>query len=289
MAKRRPTPTVGIEKRWRAQYNKRFKALKGRVNRFFVNAQGQIDDATFITFFNRWFDTQINDLFFVNGAATATSIWQNRYIDQAYSRGLRGALAALAREGVELIPDSAANMTALSLIQQKSYEDLRGITAELKAQASRNLISGVQEQQNKAQLAKAVNDRIDKIGRTRSHTLANTRTTETFNTAEIIQANAASEQTGEAVKMLWITEGDSRVRTTHALRNRKLYEPHVAQRLIGEPNCRCGLRIEIGEGTAAERKQRAQVRRRQLRESKQAQQERRFFESIGTRSGNPPV
>jgi hypothetical protein len=277
------SPVIGIEKRWRAQYNNRFKAMKGRVNRLFAEAN-EANSPEFVQMFQVWFSNNINQLLLEGGVANASIVWQNEFIKQAYIRGVTASNAALARSKIVL---PAVQLSPLKLIEQKSFSDLKGIVGETEAQVYRALITGIENSESKSKLAKAINDRVDKIGRTRSHVLVNTRTTETYNAAEIAQAEAAAKASGADIEMEWFTEGDSRVRTTHALRNRKLYSPTAAQRLIGEPGCRCHVKLKVGKGTAKEQEERTAIRKRQLKISKQAIEERRFFESIGPRPINP--
>ena len=277
------SPVIGVEKRWRAQYNNRFKALKGRVNRFFSSAN-EVESPEFVELFQSWFDDNINQLLLMGGVATAITIWQNKFIEQAFLRGIATSNAALTNAGI-LLPQ--VNPAPLKLLQQKSFSDLKGIVGETEAQVYRALVTGIENGESKTTLAKAVNNRIDKIGRTRSHVLVNTRTTESYNTAEITQAESAAKASGAEIKMEWFTEGDSRVRTTHALRNRKFYSATAAQRLIGEPGCRCHLKLKVEKGTAKEQEERAAIRKRELKISRQAREERRFFESIGPRPINP--
>ena len=88
-------------------------------------------------------------------------------------------------------------------------------------------------------------------------------------------------QTGDEGLLLWVTQGDERVRTTHALRNQKLFTPRAAANLINEPNCRCSLEPVVGAEITAEetpqaRRERIRLRKTGLAKSEQATEERRF-------------
>lgn len=103
--------------------------------------------------------------------------------------------------------------------------------------------------------------------------VANTMTPYSSNVAEV---NAAVI-TGEDVKMRWITQGDERVRTTHALRNGKLYSPKAALNLLGEPNCRCRVEPMVkGE----DEKEYEKIREAGLDVSIQAQREQEFWRTL---------
>jgi len=277
-----PTRTLGNEKRWRSQFNKRFKALKGSVDRLFTNAP--VVDVEFVTFFNQWLASEMEQIIFDSGA-TAATIWQNQFIEKAFGKGLIDSMGALSKEGFTTSAFTTQNVNTLRLTKEKLFQSLRGITNEVSAQAGFRLAGGIEEGRSKEELAAIVNDRIDKIGRTRSHTMVNTGNVEAYNNAQINQAEQIEAETGEEVRMLWVTRQDKRVRTTHALRNMRLFSTTAARRLIGEPNCRCGLRIQVGEGTAGERKARKKIRTRGLAKSEQGQQERRFFTTIERKAG----
>jgi len=151
----------------------------------------------------------------------------------------------------------------------------------MQAQMSRRLTQGILAEDSKAKVIKSVNNRVDKIGLTRSRIISQTQTVSTYNTAVIENTKASISQTGEDGKLLWITQGDERVRTTHALRNEKLYTPKAAFNLINEPNCRCELQAVTGTElerleSASGSKKRIQVRKAGLAESDQATIERRF-------------
>lgn len=277
-----PTRTIGIEKRWKINFNKRYATLRKRV-KVRLAQTADITSAEFVKEFNTWFGLQIDELLIER--STAETIWQNTFLNEAFGKGIKTSTTALARKGIIVPAISAENLDSIRLVREKSFEDLKGIVAATKAEVARNLATGVENGANKLGLFKTISDRINKIGRTRSRTLVGTRTAETYDTGVVQQAEAAQSLTDEEVFCLWVTRGDELVRTTHALRNRKLFTPKVARRLIGEPNCRCGLKIQIGRGTSEQARIRDIVRRRELARSAQARQERVLFESIGPRSG----
>jgi len=272
-----PTRTKGIRGRWTSQFKRKYRTLAARTSRL-INATNGPLDPLFVEFFNRWVEGQVNELLF-EFVTTPPPHWQNQYVDQAFSRGLVVSQREIRKDDPEFTTRSTG--AAISLLYARSFEDLKGVTNEMQAQMSRQLVRGIQAEDSKAKVIKSVNDRVAKIGFTRSKILAQTQTVSTYNTAVIDNVKQFTTQTGEEGKLLWVTQGDERVRTTHALRNQKLYTPRAAFNLINEPNCRCQLRAVVGPEITAEetpeaRRARTRLRKTGLAKSEQATEERRF-------------
>lgn len=286
-----PTRTVGIRKRWIGQYTRRFRGLKGRINRLLLkgddggipapfinqlktNAFEYTNDPESVSEFMFWLQQQINALLFTDDA-TAQTIWQNQYIDQAYLRGIRFSKAELKRLGAPptfFPPEDLLNiqgtampvlgagigystigsiinpihLEAIQLLYIREFDALKGITAEMSKQISRILVDGVEQGYGVRKLAKLINDRVDKIGLTRSKLLARTETIRAYNIANINEYDSFAQIVDITPMFAWVTAGDGRVRPTHAARNTRTtgrtYTKAQILRLIGEPNCRCATR-----------------------------------------------
>ena len=263
-----PNPTKGIEARWRSQFNKRFRDLKAST-RGMMKQAARKPSAEFPEFFNKWFSGQLDEIMF-GFEEDFVDFWQNQYIDQAFNSGASKAFDAVQKAGYRQIGLPSNRAEEARLLYQKSFEDLKGIVSELKAQASRAVITEVSEERTKTEIQRAIFDRVDKIGRTRSHILANTRTAEAFNVAEIAQAKSAERDLGAKGKLRWITQQDERVRPRHRARHGKLYTPKQASRMIGEPNCRCGVRLEVDAKKGREQKRKRKVQKLKVRKVKKA-------------------
>lgn len=191
--------------------------------------------------------------------------WQDKYVEQAYAKGI---LLSAIPSGLDKIHTSA-----IKELQIQSRNDVNAALAVMVAQSTDRVSRGTLAGISKSDMANQVKDRVDKIGRTRSLLVASTMTPYSSNVAEV---NAAVI-TGEDVKMRWITQGDERVRTTHALRNGKLYSPKAALNLLGEPNCRCRVEPMVkGE----DEKQYEKIREAGLDVSIQAQREQEFWRTL---------
>ena len=287
-----PTRTVGIRKRWIAQYNKRFRALKGRVNKLLLsndnihvqfinknlatNAFEFTNDPEAVSEFMHWLQRQIDGLLFTNDA-THRNIWQNKFIDQAYIRGIKASRAELKRLGAPPIffPDSnldiigtatpslgtgigyslfgtTANpihLDAIRLLYIREFDALKGITNEMSKQISRVLIEGIEQGLGIRDIAKRINNRIDKIGISRARLLARTETVRAYNLSNIHEFESVADELGVEALFQWRTAGDGRVRSTHNARNNLIYTKEKVITLIGEPNCRCAIKpyIDVAE------------------------------------------
>jgi hypothetical protein len=125
---------------------------------------------------------------------TVPTRWTDAYIDSAYKKAIVQARVEMAKAGVE---GAGASYTAglsgtialmqpihkerVSLIYTRTFSDLKGITAEMDKQISRELAQGLAEGRGPREIARSLADRVDKIGKTRAELLART---------EVIRAHA---------------------------------------------------------------------------------------------------
>lgn len=282
--KKDPTKTVGVRKRWAAQFNKRYKLLKSRIHHLLL--KGDTGGVTMPMVINQefeytndpqqaakfmlWLQTQINQIFFANDAS-ASNIWQNEYIDQSYTRAIKRTKAELRKLGVtpallaeaqaaNIIGTAAPNfgmgmeliqgpihLDAINILYMRAFNDLKGITDEMSKQINRIMVEGIEQGWGIRELARNINDRVDKIGITRSRLLARTETVRAYNIGSIKEFEAVSQRVGVEALYQWETAGDDRVRSSHEARHNKVYTKEQAFKLIGEPNCRCGLKPYIDE------------------------------------------
>lgn len=120
--------------------------------------------------------------------SSAQSAWTNTYIDTAYQKGIRDAAAKMKREGANIeqswISSSfnrPVHADRLGLIYTRAYSDLDGITRTMDQQISRILAQAIGEGRGPMDIARELNERVDKIGITRARMLART---------EVISAHA---------------------------------------------------------------------------------------------------
>ena len=243
-----PTRTGLLRRAFEAEIFKRFRRLKGKIldvvdrrdsfalrtkrvfNTEVLNRKRFefLSDARKIDEFEKWLSTQI-EADILGGAATAEDAWLKRYIAEGYEKGAGRAFddvrkPALASQNGsvsdffqgtrdEFLRQSFAAPEALEKVKilvSRTFSDLRNVTDVMKTQIRRELADGLVRGENPRVIARSLNNRVDKIGRTRSNIIART---------EIIRAHSEGqldsfEKLGvERVGVMaeWSTAGDDRV------------------------------------------------------------------------------
>ena len=209
--------------------------------------------------------------------------WAGTYVRRGYVQGVSRAQQQLKKEGMQITPieeqtgmtgepqplGTAISMSApmhadrLGLVWTRTFNELKGITEAMDQQISRELAEGMALGENPYTIARRLNDRVDKIGITRSRLLART---------EVIRAHAEaqlSEYERQGVEeaigdVEFSTAGDSRVcPRCKALQGREFTTQEARGLIPVHPRCRCAwipvIRDEagqpIGQGAAAKQKQ----------------------------------
>ena len=277
--KKDPTGSLRIRNAWIAQFNIRYKKLKGDVNRFFdvvsksenrlTNAAEDFvfqTDAEKLQGFMLFLQQRIDTLLLLPGNADGS--WQNQYITDGYNRGLISAQQEIAAAigqtslfpqipdligtatpslssiiGVSAFTTVPLHLDAIRLLYTRDYAQLEGITQAMSQQISQILADGIEQGLGSEELARRINDRINKIGLTRSRLLARTETVRAYNVGNVNEGLVEAENLNIDVKWLWQTSQDERVRSSHRHRHGKLYTEKEVRALIGEPNCRCRISV----------------------------------------------
>ena len=256
-----PTQTAAIRKAWESQINRRFRRLRKEVDTFFAGSNLPLD-ADYVKFFDTWFEKTIALLF--------AGDWVTKYVEQSYLHGmLQSRIATMI---------TALDRDTMALLKSRSVTETTAALDAMKAQTSERISKAIIASESKNKLSAEVNDRINKIGKTRTLLVSSTMPGYSSNAAEV---NAAITLGGDT-KLLWITRQDERVRTTHALINQKLFSAKVAMNLLGDPNCRCRVKPVMAD--ASKLKGYAQIRRSGINISAEAQIEQRLFEVSKTQA-----
>jgi len=287
-----PTRTLTIRKKFVAEMNKRFRALKGLIRRSIVDNDcfglrpqtiplaearpGQFKferSADKVEAFMDWLKEQeeagileIIERERLGGAVEEP--WTNIYIDSAYQAGIRRARSELRAQGVDIPefgpvgdPITAAfnqpiHADRVGLIYTRVYSELKGISAAMDQQISRVLAQGLAEGRNPLVIAQMINDRVDKIGLTRAKTLARTEVIRAHHIANITEyRNAGIEKV--RVRAEWLTAGDGRVCEVCAdyerrTRRNPMTLDEVEGLIPAHPNCRCVAIPVVGDAEKAE-------------------------------------
>lgn len=261
-----PTKTLTLRNRAAREIDLRFNRLKKAVRSVFnegkmltnVRLAGNgefqfVRDDQKVPEFEKYLAQQIEkEILRIDGLSPAEQKLENHWLNKSIGEGYRRGAVKTRLAGERNIPGLAklpsyspfanpAHVERAELMFQRVYTDLEGVTKAMSGQMSRVLSDGILKGENPKKVAAKMNDRIDKIGKTRSKLIARTEIIEAHNTAAIKEAEQLEEDTGVAIHMKWITSIDGRQRHTHEARHNKIYTRGKAQAMIGEPNCRCSV------------------------------------------------
>ncbi len=179
-------------------------------------------------------------------------LWANTYIDTAYQRGIRRGREELRKQGVDIPtfgdkqlrdPVIAAfnqpvHADRVGLIYSRVYSDLKGITSAMDTQISRVLAQGLAEGRNPRELARTINDRVDKIGITRARMLARTEVIRAHHAANVQEYRNAGIE-GVSVMVEWSTAGYKVCTVCSALQGKRFTLDEIEFMIPKHPNCRC--------------------------------------------------
>jgi len=140
-----------------------------------------------------------------NVASSARTAWTNTYIDTAYQKGIRDAGAKLKKGGATVADSWVRNAfnrpvhaDRLGLAYTRTFTELNGITQAMDQQISRILAQGIGEGRGPLEIARQLNEKVDKIGITRARMLARTEVVSAHAEASI---NAYQEAGLEGVEV----------------------------------------------------------------------------------------
>ena len=160
--------------------------------------------------FMRWLRTQQDD-----GVLDVISRGDNQYVRAAYERGWENANTWLDDDPIEddvgLALNRPVHADKLSLLYERNFEALQGITDDVAREISRELAEGMAEGVGPEETARRLADRVDKIGRTRATNLARTETMYAHNEATLTTYERISDEMEVEVLSEVSTAGDDNV------------------------------------------------------------------------------
>ena len=125
------------------------------------------------------------------GVLDVISREENTYVRSAYERGVRNANGWMDETPVasdfETALQRPVHQDKLSLLYERNFEALQGITDDVSREISRELAEGMAEGVHPDEMARRLTGRVDAIGRTRATTLARTEVMYSHNEATITQ------------------------------------------------------------------------------------------------------
>lgn len=273
-----PTRTLTLRRQFSAQMTRRFRALKGLINQAVVAEdvfglrEGPVLLAELSTpgpkmfefrrnsekvdLFMEWLDEQerrgVLEVIDVPGALGlgVEDPWTNKFVQSAYQRGIARARVELLAHGYD-VPDlevegglSATfnrpfHVERVGLAYTRTFNELKGITDAMDQQISRVLAEGLAEGRHPREIARAINDRVDKVGLTRARTLARTEVIRAHHSAMVEEYRSWAVE-DVVVRAEWVTAGDSRVcRICAPLDGKEFSLDEIGPMIPRHPNCRC--------------------------------------------------
>jgi SPP1 gp7 family putative phage head morphogenesis protein len=225
--------------------------------------------------FRKWMQEQIDHGIIPPELDTESEEFWNQFVDDAYKKG--GARAfddtRKARPGgsadrfaggrEEFLRNSFARPQSVDKVKMLSgrvYTDLKGVTDAMGAQMSGIIVEGFAQGKGPLEIARQLNERVDKIGINRARTIART---------EVIRAHAEGqldvledmgvEEVGVAVE--WSTAGDDRVCPRCLPMGNVVLKLKEARGMIPlHPNCRCAfIPANVGESKVGQKRSKSAI------------------------------
>jgi SPP1 gp7 family putative phage head morphogenesis protein len=273
-----PTNTTLIRKGWAREASRRFTWLKRRVWQVIVTEdgfglgpipKGIITNAGRFAFksaprkhtdFMQWLMSEeergvLSTSLGTPIASSASSTWQNVYIDSAYKRGITHAVdqsnaagGSTSERFIDAALSREIHADSVGIIYSRAYTDLKGITDAMDQQISRELAAGLVRGDGAQVIASAINKKVDNIGKYRAEMLARTETIYAYNEAQL---NSFEELGINGVSVLaeWSTAGDDRVCPKCDALEGRIFTIREARGMLPlHPNCRCGWQMQVDAG-----------------------------------------
>lgn len=156
--------------------------------------------------------------------------WQD-YVSTAYQRGTAQEFSNLSqqspayaadRESIENILLSEAYQSRLILVRAREFEEMKGLSNQIKADLSRVLTDGIGRGLNPREVARNITAQTD-IERSRANRIARTEITTALRRARWDEHDQAKDDLGLNVMLLHMSALSPTTRRTHALRHGHLY------------------------------------------------------------------
>ncbi len=254
-----------IRRRFVAEMTRRFKKISrelwklvvqddvfGLSPRILVMQEAQAwrfhTDAQKVTAYHNWLQRQVNAG--ILNVDIRGDPWTAKYVDSSYKKGIQRAYVDVNKMRPDFYEGTQSQflqeafhapetLSKLALLNTRTYEELRGVTAAMSQQMSRTLATGIAQGRGPVTIARQLTKDVQGITRKRANVIART---------EVIHAHAEGqldsfERLGIkeiGVTVEWSTAGDDRVCERCSSMEGETYAPDEAHGLIPlHPNCRC--------------------------------------------------
>lgn len=270
--RRDPTQTTMLTRQWEREFEKRWDRVTKAMIREIVkkdglglktNLGGRFEfstDPQRVLAFEAWASNEI-DKHLLNGSKklsrdeAADRFWGNSWANAAYRRGLINGSGQVRRGGATVSEGYIKNAItrtrhaeAMRQIHSRTYEELAGIGKEAARQMGVAMAEALASGRGVAEIAAAIRDRVDKIGKARSRLIARTEVISAYNEAEI----GVYEDAGlKGIRLIpeWLTAEDMRVCPQCEEMSQRSWTIETARGVLPlHPRCRCSWAPIIQDG-----------------------------------------
>jgi len=257
-----PTQTSTLRQQFEADLARRFRAIAKEIRKrvgqddgFGLKTnRGEFEFARSdqkVAAFMEWLQQQVNaGVLEIRRGETMQQAgqraWTNVYIRSAYQKGIAQSASRMRAEGAQVAPEWVEtaftrpfHADRVGLAYTRTFNDLRGITAEMDKQISRTLAAGLSEGKGPMDIARALVDRVEKIGIVRARMLARTEVVAAHAEASLNVFDEA-EAEGVSLEAEFTTAQDDKVcQECQALAEKTFTIREARGMLPVHPNCRC--------------------------------------------------
>lgn len=178
-------------------------------------------------------------------------LWFYEYVDLAAEKGTgqsfvnlsqQSAAYAAGRESLASILASEPYQLRMALVHARMFEEMKGLTAEVKRDMARVLTDGVGRGLNPREVARNLTEQVG-IEKRRANRIARTEVTTALRRAKWDEDNEAQELYGLKTRLLHISALSPTTRQTHAARHAHLYTNEEVREWYAQGansiNCKC--------------------------------------------------
>lgn len=172
------------------------------------------------------------DLLLMGESASSTGTWFfESYVSVAMARGTSQEFANLSRQSPAYLADKVDMATIMrsdpyrlriALMRAREFEEMKGLTGQVKADMSRILTEGLARGLNPLDIARNMNEQTG-IEEFRANRIARTEIGTALRRAKWDEAEDATERLGLTTKEMHLSALSPTTRATHAARHGKLY------------------------------------------------------------------
>lgn len=256
------TGTRAILRRALAEINRRYDGLQADVLALFdampvysINA----DDALLVRYgftpealnqllldlqaaLDRWIEA---------GRKIEHQFWWNPFVEESAAAGTAQSAANLTQvsavyasaRSLDMIVRSDPYRVRIGFSRMKSYEHWSGLQAEARQRLSEVIVRAVADGKNPRAVRTQIMETL-KVSRSKAAQYAQTDITDTLRQARWAEADAARDELGIKIGILWTSALLPTTRRTHATRNGKVYSTDEVREFYGKDgnvfNCHCG-------------------------------------------------